>query len=332
MLTIERVLSAAHLPFASVDTVALLLAFGLPLGLALLVARHRVRFALTVAAFALVSVLKPSEAGQVLHEERTFFGTHRINDNPPLRVLTDGTTMHGAQSIVPGKRCDPVTYYSKTGPIGQLFASIEGDPSRSRIAAVGLGAAALSAYARPNQQWTFFEINPAIVRIAENPSYFTYLRDCIQHYQVVVGDARLKMVLQPDQHFDLMLFDAFSSDAIPIHLLTREAFALYVRKLASRGVLAFHISNRYLELSPVLGDLARDAGLSGLVEYDADVSPEDLVDGKLESEWAILARHREDFGSLIDDARWEPLDARAAGRVWTDDYSNILATLRFLSQ
>jgi SAM-dependent methyltransferase len=315
-----------------IGTVALLLAFGLPLGLALLSAGHRARFALTIAAFAVIDILMPSGAGRVLHEERTFFGTHRVSDNPPLRVLIDGTTMHGAQSIVPGKHCDPVTYYSKTGPIGQLFASIEDDPSRFRIAAIGLGAAALSAYARPNQQWTFFEINPAIVRIAENPSYFTYLRDCIQHYQVVVGDARLKMVLQPDQQFDLMLFDAFSSDAIPMHLMTREAFALYARKLAPRGVLVFHISNRYLELSPVLGDLARDAGLSGFVEYDADVTPEDLVDGKLESEWAIVARHREDFGDLIDDARWEPLDAQAAGRVWTDDYSNILSTLRFRSE
>src|SRR5262249_22644801 len=158
-------------------------------------------------------------------------------------------TLHGVQSTNSSRSCEPMAYYARGGPIGQLFESFAGPFQKTKMAAIGLGTGSVGAYAQPGQQWTFFEINPAVVRVAEDPKYFTYLRDCVKNYRIVVGDARIEMGHQPDGEFDLMVFDAFTSDAIPIHLLTREALTLYIRKLAPHGVLAFHISNRYLDLA-----------------------------------------------------------------------------------
>ena len=164
-------------------------------------------------------------------------------------------------------------------------------------------------------------------RIAQDPRYFTYLRDCAQRYRILIGDARLEMGLQPDARFDVMVFDAFSSDAIPLHLATREALALYLRKLAPRGVMAFHITNRHLDLAAPLGNLARDAGLVAIMERDERLTAREAELGKAPSEWVVVARQRADFGDLSRDPRWVPVPT--SGRpVWTDDYSNILSALK----
>lgn len=264
-----------------------------------------------------------------IHLERSFFGVHRVLFSGRERVLLSGTTNHGAQSIDPALRCEPLTYYSRGGPIGQLFASLKdaGSPG-TRVGVVGLGTASMAAYASPGQTWTFFEINPVVERIARDPGYFTYLRDCAPEARVITGDARLMLASQPDASFDVLVLDAFSSDAIPVHLMTVEAMTLYVRKLAPGGIIAVHVSNRYLELAPVVGATARNVGLVSVTQLHGPTDAQRQISSEISpSRWVLVARRSADLGSLSDDTRWHSLDD-TDGPVWTDDYSNVLGVLR----
>jgi len=212
-------------------------------------------------------------------------------------------------------------YYHRTGPAGQVFQ----DAPRPNVAVVGLGAGSLASYAEPGQCWTYYEIDPAIEHIARDPRYFTYLRDCrASAVAVVLGDARLQLRTAPEQGYGLIILDAFSSDAIPMHLLTREALSLYRRKLTPDGVIAFHISNRYLDLAPVLGALARDAGLVSRVRHDANPSVTEQERGKSPSIWVVMAHRDADLGPLATDPLWVAPQDRPDAPVWTDDFSNII--------
>ena len=171
---------------------------------------------------------------------------------------------------------------------------------------IGLGAGTLASYGEPGQQLTYYEIDPVVRDIATNENYFTFLRDCRASWDIVLGDARLKLQDVDDGKFGILVVDAFSSDAIPIHLLTREALEMYFRKLSADGVLAVHISNRHLDLQPVLGNLARELGLIGLHEDDDEAEKRPVL-GIWNSKWAVLARRREDLGKLAADARWKTI-------------------------
>ena len=198
------------------------------------------------------------------------------------------------------------------------------------MAIIGLGAGALACYAQPAQDWTFYEIDPAVQRIAEDSRYFTYLRhSSAGKLNVVLGDARLQLQKAPQRQYGLVILDAFSSDAIPVHLLTREAVHLYLDKLADGGLIAFHISNRRLDLKPVVANLAEDAGLVCLDRDDFAVSANELAQGKQASQWVVLSRKREDLGVLPSDKRWQPLSTRASFGLWTDDFSNIISLLKW---
>ena len=198
------------------------------------------------------------------------------------------------------------------------------------MAVVGLGAGSLAAYALPGERWTFYEVDPAVVRIARDPRAFTFLRDSrAGSIDVDVGDARLRLVAAADQAADLIVLDAFSSDAIPTHLLTREAVRLYRAKLAGGGLIAMHLSNRSIDLDPVVGQLARDAGLVARVRHDRKLSPQERRDGKSTSIWAVLAAQESDLGALGADPRWQPPRLEPGDRVWTDDYSTIIGHLIF---
>jgi hypothetical protein len=307
------------------------LVFGLPALICFGFSRRPVRFALCVAAIFAASALYTSDQGQVLHAERSFFGIHRVLLDPTghFHVIAHGGTLHGRQSLDPARRREPLSYYEASGPIGQVVAASSGARERRRVAVIGLGAGSLACYSRPGQTWTFYEIDPSVERIARDPAYFTFLRDCAPGAAVVLGDARLSLVHVADQGYDLMVLDAYSSDSTPIHLITREALALYRAKLAPGGLLAFHISNQYLDLKPVLGDLARDAGLTALFQDDLVISPDDAARGKSASQWVIMARDRADFGALAGDRRWRALEGRPVPAVWTDDFSSILSVLRW---
>jgi hypothetical protein len=202
------------------------------------------------------------------------------------------------------------------------------DQPGARVAIVGLGVGTLACYARPGQSWTFYEIDPAVARIAGEPRYFRYLQDCrADTLKIVLGDARQRLADAPDHAYQLIVLDAFNSDAVPVHLISREALRLYRSKLASGGVLAFNLSNRYLDLDPVMGRQAEDTGLFCRVRYDLHVSDSEKRDGKQPSIWAVMALTEGDLQSLAGDSRWQPPALRPGSRVWTDDYSDLASYL-----
>jgi hypothetical protein len=183
----------------------------------------------------------------------------------------------------------------------------------------------MACLSRRGDRWSFFEIDPAVVKLARDPQLFTYLRDCRGRFDVTVGDGRLSLGRRNDSEFGFIALDAFSSDAVPVHLITREALDTYVSKLRPRGVIAFNITNRYVNLEPVLGNLAADAGLSCFEQQD-DLLRRDLP-GKYPSRWVALARRAADLGEVATDPRWTRCARDQGARTWTDDYANVTAAL-----
>jgi hypothetical protein len=255
---------------------------------------------------------------------RGFFGVHRVrlDASSDTMLLVHGDTVHGAQSRNEALMREPLGYYGRNGPLGQLFAAY-GHHFR-RVGVVGLGTASVACYSRPGMQLTFFEIDPAIGETAH--ARFSYLKNCAPEARIEVGDGRLLLAEHPDAGFDLLIIDAFSSDAVPLHLLTREAMELYLSKLAPEGLLMIHISNRFMQLSPVLGDLIADAGLAGRMQAH---QPDEADKARLvlPSRWVAIGRRPEGIALLSKDERWVPLRGSETGRVWTDDYANVAGAL-----
>jgi hypothetical protein len=268
-----------------------------------------------------------------LHQKRTFFGVLSVREstlideqNRPEKYheFFHGTTKHGAQRLVAGQQQAPLTYYSRPGPIGQLFKTYELESQEWVIGAVGLGAGALACYSRPNQAWSFYEIDPTVVEIAKNPSYFKYLYLCGKNIQMHIGDARLSLLKEPDNKFDLLIMDAFSSDSVPTHLLTQEALELYFSKLKPTGILAFHITNRHLSLKKILADHARQLKYSALIQ---EFKPQKNIPLVIATDWVVLAKKGERL-ALLQKSRagnWEQLPLYFDMKPWTDDFTNILS-------
>ncbi len=312
--------TSAHLsPRAESVALALLLAAA---GCAVYAFRGRPRrLGLGLAAMMASGAFYAQEAMHVVLEVRSFYAVHKVvRVGPSMLKLANGNTIHGAQDLRPDRRREPLTYYSRRGPIGDVMSAMAGRPQRRRVGLVGLGVGTLAAYAAPGEHWTYFEIDPAIVDIARDRGLFSYLADTRGQVDVVLGDGRLSLGSAPDGTFGLLVLDAFSSDAVPAHLLTREALALYTRKLAPGGLLAFHLSNQYLSLVPVVAGAAVAEGLTGITrsgsvtaaEADAGISP---------SAWVVLARAARDLEALGHDARWKPLPR--GGQGWSDDASSL---------
>jgi SAM-dependent methyltransferase len=223
----------------------------------------------------------------------------------------------------------PLHYYFPTGPIGQVLTNLKGDPRLNRVALVGLGTGALASYANDkSQHWTFFEIDPAVVYLARDSRLFTYWKQCHGTLDVQLGDARQSLA-NSKETFGLIVIDAFGSDAIPIHLLTREALSVYLDRLASDGLLAFHISNRYLNLEPVLAALANDHGLKCLTWADRTLDIEEKRLGKMASHWVLLARHSDDFLRATVTGNWRSIPIPTESQPWTDDFTNLISALRW---
>ncbi|CAN5597665.1 fused MFS/spermidine synthase [soil metagenome] len=291
------------------------LAMSVAAGIALTFARRPLRFGLAVGAIVAAGLLPIGVTENVIYRDRSFFGAYRVvaSQGGSVHELIDGTTTHGIQDRAPGRELELLSYYRRDGPIGQLMYTLS-PAITTRTAIVGLGAGTMACYARPGDRWTFYEIDPAVERIARDPRLFTYLRDCPGRYDVVLGDARLSLS-RADRRYGLIVLDAFASDAIPTHLLTREALALYRSRLRGGGVLAFHISNNYLALEPVVGNLARDAGLACVAQQG------------VESDWVAMARRKTDFGATAADWRWHECPSAPDSAVWTDDFSNLVEAL-----
>jgi hypothetical protein len=288
-------------------------------------------FGFAVLAFVIVS-LEPVFSRRI-EQVRSFFGVYRIVEDPTgrFRLLLHGTTLHGAERVrhqdgtaVTG-RPEPVMYYYFGGPIGDAIAASRAAQGRlARVAVVGLGAGSLACHRQDGEAWTFFELDPQVVRIARDPALFRFLSACGPDMRIVLGDARLTLTALPES-YDLIVLDAFSSDAIPVHLLTREAFAGYLSRLTARGVIVLHISNRHLAL---WRPAAAVGGAEGLVAYGNRQAFQYTMVEELRApaEVVVFARDERDLGVLPAQPGWKRLDSGSLVP-WTDDYADILSAI-----
>jgi SAM-dependent methyltransferase len=263
-----------------------------------------------------------------LHQ-RSFFGVYTVEDQGDgLRRLLHGTTLHGAQSLDPARARQMMTYYVPGSGVGRAMqAAPQLFGADARIGVVGLGAGTLACYAQPGQRWTFFEIDPAVVDIAR--ADFTYLSRCTPDAAMVTGDARLTLQAQAPASFDLLAVDAFSSDSIPLHLMTLEALGVYGRSLAPDGVLLIHISNRFLDLEPVLARLAEAGGWTAVrLAYRPPAAMGDTP-AAFPSLWIAMSRQPERIDGLkAAGGNWRPLRTKPDTAVWRDDFASVLPALK----
>jgi len=312
---------------------AVIATFG-ALGMFLYFCHNRpMRFGLGVLAIMLYSQFT-GEQGHIVERERTFFGVNRIErvetELGIFHVLMNGTTIHGAENLDRKLSSEPLTYYTKSGPLGQLFEALNSDNRLDTIGVIGLGAGTIACYRQPGQAITFFEIDAAVVSMATNPEYFRYISECAPEAAIVVGDGRLGVAEAAPGEFDLLVVDAFSSDAIPVHLLTSEAVTLYFDKISGSGLLALHISNRFVDLEPVVAAIAADHDLAAITqshEPEVDDAPNGNNAYHVGSAWIVVGRRRADLEPMISDQRWLPLEEKPGVIMWTDDYSNVFRVL-----
>ncbi len=331
-------LAAMALAIALVFELRLPAAAELPMQLALvgfaalmLLQRHRPArfFAMVLLAFVATGLWQPGF--NRIDTSRSFFGVHQVVETADgrHRLLYHGTTLHGAERIagpVTTGKPEPLTYFYFGGPISQTIEAVRAARGGlAQVAVVGLGSGSLACHKHANEQWTFFEIDPEVVRIASDARLFTFLSACAPSLPIVVGDARLTLSASR-QSYDLIILDAFSSDAIPAHLLTREAVAGYLSRLQPNGALILHISNRHLELGSVVAAVAASEGLVTYLKQD-DRPDTTSVDFKMNALVAALARKPSDLGTLTALQGWQ--EARPDPRIaaWTDDYSNVFGAL-----
>jgi hypothetical protein len=310
----------------------LLLVFIAPALLCFSFLARPVRFALTVGALMLAGGSYTAAQEHASHRGRSFFGVHRVFERPEqnIRFLVHGSIVHGVQHLDSSQRREPTMYYHKNGPIGQILTALHASPDKNKIGVIGLGIGTLAAYGKAGQEWTFFEIDPAIADLASDRRQFTYLSDSPARTRIVLGDARIGLAKEPRGAFDVLVIDAFSSDSIPVHLLTREALQLYIAKLQPRGVVAFHISNNFLSLAPLVANLASDAGFVSLERYD--VQGESASMATATAHWVVVARSVEALGALANDPRWRPVPSQEAPIAWTDDFSDPLSVVRWFGK
>jgi hypothetical protein len=288
-------------------------------------------FATVAVALALIRAY-PADDGRV-ETVRSFFGVHKIVVTPQgqYHVLMHGTTIHGAEKFknddgtpVAG-RPEPITYYHKDGGIGRAISAIrERKGAPLRVAVIGLGSGTLTCASAPGESWKFFEIDQSMVDTARDPKYFTYIQNCEPDLTPVIGDARLTFAREPDGIYDLIIVDAYSSDAIPIHLATEEAMEIYKDKLAPRGAVLMHVSNRHLELSSVVVGIADANDLKSWVYSEDSGRDNEYI---FSTTVVVSAREEADVGRLASSDQWALTEAEDNQRVWTDDYSNVLGAV-----
>ena len=301
-----------------------------------LLSRNRLKIVLAIAVALAMVRLYPGDQGRS-ESVRSFFGVHKIFDtlDGQYRVLMHGTTIHGAQKVKEADgtavrgRPEPLTYYHRDSPLAEAIDAIRKRKAGPlRVAVVGLGSGSLACHVGPGENWRFFEIDPSIIEIARDPRRFTYVHICAPDLPIVQGDARLTLAHEPDHSYDLIIVDAYSSDAIPIHLATREAMAIYKAKIAADGVVIMHLSNRHLELGTVVTGIAAANGMQTWLTDDKNDDRDDRDDQYVfSSTVTISAVAPENIGSLLADKDWQLTKPDATQRVWTDDYSNIAGAI-----
>jgi hypothetical protein len=326
-----RLLLDVRLPSGAqsiIDIVLVLLA-----ALMLFQARRSARFfGYVVLAFAVTALWRAGVAP--VETARSFFGVNRVVETADrqYRLLFHGTTIHGAERVRDAAgtpvttRPIPLTYYYFGGPLSEAVQAARGARGRlDRVAAVGLGTGSMACHKRDGESWTFFEIDPVVIRLASDEKNFRFLSDCGPIERIVPGDARLTLAASSGR-YDLIVLDAFSSDAIPVHLLTREAFAGYLTRLSRNGVIAVHVSNRHMELASVVAAVGATEGLIAYVKQD-DQANDLLKDYRANAEVVVLAKSVADFGNLPSRNGWTRLEPASNVAAWTDDYSDVLRAI-----
>jgi hypothetical protein len=330
----NRVFSFTWKPIFPLDVGAVnlfpYLVYGFPLTLSLAAIHRPWRFGLAVAAIA-IAALSVETGRDIVLKTRSQFGVLKVTkeegDGYTLHTFSHGTTTHGDQLLDP-LSLEPRTYYHIDGPIGDVFLrEFNGPRQRKKLAFIGLGTGTLATYAGKGQQVTYFEIDPVVRRIATDRKYFTYYSDSKADKRILLGDARIQMERESESKYDLIIVDAFSSDSIPIHLLTREAMQLYLNRLEPGGAVLLHVSNRHLELAPVVARHALDMDLQA---WHINDSGNDEV-SHYSSEWVLVlpAATPTQFVSL-PESNWRPIAHSPTDPQWTDDFSSILAVLNWL--
>jgi len=298
---------------------------------AFLIRRNRLFFFLLVAVL-LYAADVTGDRVDVKQTWRSFFGVVRQSqtESPVLggtvRMLAHGTTLHGAQAVAPRWRCRPLVYYAPETPIGQVFTEFTRRKPALDVGAVGLGTGSVAAYNRAGDRLTFFEIDPQVIAISTDPKHFSYTTECAKgqvSYQV--GDARLTLAKQPREAFDVLLIDAFSSDSVPVHLLTVEAVRGYLTHLKPDGVLILHLSNRNLELKgPAMAVAHAAGGYALLQKHTVPKGSPPLWESAEDA--VIIGRSPQALAAFAADPRWTKADPTLA-RPWTDDYTNLIGSL-----
>ena len=257
---------------------------------------------------------------------RNFYGVLRVQEFSPDEVnrhltLMHGTIMHGRQYLEPDFRRQPSTYYTRDSGIGRVIESLHPSLTPLKVGIIGLGAGTIAAYGAPDDVYRFYDINPAVVDIARN--VFTYLKDSDAKIEIALGDARLSLEREPPQNFDVLAIDAFSSDAIPVHLITSEALSVYERHMKPTGIIAFHVTNRYLDLAPVVEALATAHGLAAVEIHDTGLGA--LANS---SDWVLVARDPAVLKRPLVAEAAKPITPHRDWRLWTDDFNNLFQVLR----
>lgn len=272
-----------------------------------------------------VKSLGLDNAGNVQFITRNFFGVIKVMDYEQERVMIHGTTNHGTQPKVEGLELTPVSYYyDNHSPISDVlnyFAAFEG---QQNVAVMGLGIGVTACYTKEGRFYDFYEIDRHVAELAENKEFFTYLSDCGSPYEIILGDARLKVMEQPDQKYDLVIVDTFSSDNIPIHMMTKEAIELFMSKIKDDGVLLLHISNNYIDLEPVLAMISENTGIPSLAKVVGAKKIEDTELQALASHFVLFTKDQTNI-SHFEEHGWSTSRKRKNVKMWTDKYSNIIA-------
>lgn len=264
-----------------------------------------------------------------IFKERNFFGILRVADSPEnIRYLIHGTTLHGGQSAKESEKKIPLTYFYPGSSVGEIFTLLDGHKEPQKIAGLGLGVGSIACYTHPGRSFDFYEIDPLVIKIAEDPRYFTFLSGCGSPYKILQGDGRLEIAKAPDASYDMIFLDVFSSDNIPVHVMTREAIEIYKRKLKPDGILIMNLSNRYLDLIRVTATTAGTAGFKSLYKlaHGGKVEGTDLWYS--DSIFGVFALDEKQIESLKDKG-WKPAASDPDRKPWTDGYANLVGALHF---
>lgn len=311
------------------DLFRVLVVFAVPAAVSAAFTWRPARFGLATTAMLLLSLL-PLGSQAAIFQQRDFFGVHKVVSSPSgsRHALIDGGTIHGVEVMDAGGRDVPTSYYSRTGPVGDVFGAGGPVGAAAAVAVIGLGAGTMACYAHGAQTWTFYEIDPVVVQIARDRSLFTFLDDCAPGAQVVLGDGRLEVAKAQPYAYDAMVLDAFGSDAIPVHLLTREAIELYLARLKPGGYIMFNISNKYVDLAPILAGEAGALSLTCLERVDSSITAEQAALGVAPSDWVLMTASPDAARAVAAMPGWNPLRPSPGFPLWTDDFSDVLAVTR----